>query len=426
MMNMDSFSALSEEQNATIKNVIQLENRMKDENDENGKLASEERTKLLVPNAHHTYHLLAVIDENKASANNFRSAWQKKNLQIDLGKDIKEWGLDGLILGNLVHPAINLSLLPAHSFVIQFTFALKTPYISRDEQEFHIIDNPLCKDRVFGLPYVAPSSWKGSLRAAFWQLGCNAKDDEMRRIFGNERAAEEQKELRAGRLHFFPTFFTKKGLEVINPHSRERRVGTVPILMESVPGGTSGLFTILYVTFDLIGKEENETKKQVSVDMQLICKGLKAMFTDYGFGAKTSSGYGIVKPDLSGGTVTLRDLMIVASQKEIEKPQPPEEGFKKYLEEDGSVKEEFKGGGEYGLLSSPEYHEKGEQLGGGGFKEFKRFKRWYIETDEQRQKHLKSKDDSKSEWPIWAFARFEGLEELTEQIGILLNTQEAP
>jgi len=427
MMNMDSFSRLSEEQDDVIENIIQLDDeitneRDKDEKKRKEKMANKERIKLLFPNAHHTYHFLAV--KNKTSADNFRSTWQEKSLQIDLSEDIKEWGLDGLLQDDLLYPKINLSLLPAYSFILNFTFTLEKPYISRDEQEFYIIDNPIRKDKVFGLPYVAPSSWKGSLRTALWQIDYNAEDDEMKRIFGNERAAEKQEELQAGRLRIFPTFFTKKGLEIINPHNREKSIGTVPIPMESVPIGTSGSFTILYVPFDLIGKEEKEIKKQMAADIQLICKGLKAMFMDYGFGAKTSSGYGIAKPDLMGSTLILRVKGMESAQKEMKKPQPPEEIYEKYLNEDGSVREEFIGGGEVGLLSNKEYGKKGQRLGGGSRDEFKKFRHWYGAHGEQWQKHLNSQNEPAPEWPIWTFTDFGELVKLADQIESSLNQQE--
>lgn len=428
MMNWDWFSALSEQKNATIETIIQLENEIKDESDDDEKkrkekLANEERIKLLLPNAHHTYHLIAVKD--KTSADNFRSIWQKESLQIDLGEKIREWRLNNLIQDNLFQPTINLSILPQYSFLLQFTFTLEKPYISRDEQEFYIIDNPIRKDTVFGLPYVAPSSWKGSFRAALWQCGHKAEDDEIRRIFGNERATEEHERLRIGRLHLFPTFFTKKGLEIINPHDRARRVGTNPILMECVPKGASGLFSLMYVPFDLIVKGDEEIREQVAKDIQLIAKGLNAMFRDYGFGAKTSSGYGIAKPDLTEGRLILKAKGIEVNKKEVSKLQAPEEAFKKkYLNEDGSVKDEFKGGGEAGLLSNTEYGEKGQQLGGGSLSEFKKFRRWYAAYGVQWQKYIQSKNAPTPEWPTWTFLNFEELIDLAEQIKLSLKSQE--
>ncbi|MEA3432373.1 MAG: RAMP superfamily CRISPR-associated protein, partial [candidate division WOR-3 bacterium] len=372
-MNFDYYSTIAERKYNTLEPDIEKLKKLAEEikkvhgdttkKEEKVREARDLRKQLLSPNPHLLYHVLTV--KNKAHADTFRSVWQKENLQEDLEK---------LQIDEILYPSIDISLLPNLSFFIQFTFTLEKPYISCDEQEFYIIDNPIRKDRVFGLPYVAPSSWKGSFRSALWQLGHKAENYEIRQIFGNERATEEHERLKAGRLHLFPTFFTKKGLEIINPHDRVRRVGRNPILIESVPSGTSGIFTLLYVPFDLIGNEEEKIKEQVAKDIQLITEGLNAMFRDYGFGAKTSSGFGIAKPDISDGNLVLKAKGIEADKKEGEpKPQPPEETFKKYFNEDSGVKEKFKGAGKAGLLSNKQYNEKKGQLAGGSLGEFKKF-----------------------------------------------------
>lgn len=354
----------------------------------------------------------------KDKANELRDKWKKDNISKKIDSHVSS------LLDLLQYPKIDFSYLPEYSFTIQFTFILEKPYISRDEQDFYIIDNPIRKDRVFGLPYVAPSSWKGSLRAALWQNGHEAENDGIRRIFGNERTTKEQEELKAGRLHIFPTFFKEKDLEVINPHDRTTRVGKNLILIESVPKDASSLFTLLYVPFNLIGKEENEIKKQVSEDIRLLVTGLKAMFRDYGFGAKTSSGYGIAKSDLTEGNIILKAVGLETSQKEDTKIHEPEESFKGYLNKNGSVKEDFKGSGDVGLLTNPEYGERGQQLGGGSLKEFKRFRHWYKDYGEEWQNHLKSRDIPAPEWPIWVFTDFEELVKLADQIESSLNQQE--
>ena len=173
------------------------------------------------------YQFLAATKEADATA--FRTEWQSRNENVTHSIDM-----------NVEAPEIDLALLPTGSFVLQFTFTLARPYISRDEQDFYIIDNPIRKEKVFELPYIAPTSWKGGLRAALWRLGFNSQDEAIYRLFGNEKGEENQDELHAGRLYFFPTFFTQKSLEIINPHDRERRVGKNPILFESVPGGVKG------------------------------------------------------------------------------------------------------------------------------------------------------------------------------------------
>lgn len=364
------------------------------------------------------YHQ-SIASKDKEKTDEIRDKWKKDNMSKKIDEQSNS------LFELIQHPKIDISYLPEYSFILQFKFTINKPYISRDEQDFYIIDNPIRKDKVFGHPYVAPSSWKGSLKAALWQLGHKADDEEMRRIFGNERSAEEHERIRAGRLHLFPTFFTKKSLEIINPHDRKRRVGTVPILMESVPADTSGLFTLLYVPFDLIGKEENVTKKQMVEDIQLISSGLNAMFRDYGFGAKTSSGYGIAKPDVTNGAITLKACNIESSPKDIENLHSPQENFKKYLNEDGSVKDEFRGGGEAGLLSNKEYGEKTQQMDKGYRDEFKEFRRLYGKYGELWQKSPKLKDDTADEWPIWQFTNFKELIELNREIENSFNYQEA-
>ncbi len=91
-------------------------------------------------------------------------------------------------------------------------------------------------------------------------------------------------------------------LDVINPHVRNRKVGTVPILMECVPRGARGEFALLYIPFDRSGDGEADPgpifqplRQEVSEDIVLVTAALQAMFTIYGFGAKTSSGFGLAE-----------------------------------------------------------------------------------------------------------------------------------
>jgi len=196
----------------------------------------------------------------------------------------------------------DFTILPTYSFTISFQFMLAQPYLSKDDDAFYIIDNPVRKDKVFKTPMVAPSSWKGSLRHALWQLGHRHggkeyTDEQVKRMFGE--AGGDETGL-AGRLFFYPTFFDRMSLEIINPHDRVRRVGKNPILFESVPPGAKGRFTLLYVPFDRIAKDEAETRRQVAADLTLLAEGLQAMFTLYGFGAKTSSGFGLAEDSLVG------------------------------------------------------------------------------------------------------------------------------
>lgn len=142
-------------------------------------------------------------------AENIRADWQKENFQSDMKQELESWHLDAFLQENIFENNINLSVLPENSFVIQFKVILKKPYISIDEQDFYIIDNPIRKDKVFSLPYVAPSSWKGSLRSALYHLGCNSEDKRIQSIIGGN-TLENDEILTKGRIHLFPSFFKKK------------------------------------------------------------------------------------------------------------------------------------------------------------------------------------------------------------------------
>ncbi len=228
-------------------------------------------------------------------------------------------------------PEVSLNALPSGSFAIQFKFKLCKPYLSKDEQDFYILDNPVRKDKVFKLPYVAPSSWKGSLRSAI-RFARNIV-----RLFGPVKGEEDEEAFCQGRLHFFPTFFTQMDLEVINPHDRQKGAGKNPIFIESVPAGAQGTFTVLYVPFDRIGQDEGETKRQVAKDLKLVAQGVQDMFTQYGFGAKTSSGFGVA--DILSGTLTLR----IEDAVTLIKPTPSrgETHLPQYLEAPDRLKAEF-------------------------------------------------------------------------------------
>lgn len=264
----------------------------------------------------------------------------------------------------LVPTLPDLAIFPRGAWALQFTFRLNQPYLSRDDTDFYILDNPVKKEWVFKLPYVAPSQWKGSLRAALVQeLAANfisGKVDEevcvqsrlqLYRLFGNEKDRvadflncawarqrvgprpddESQREkweerfqkaikdvtkgfaqkLRdlgyriddvegfQGRLHFYPTYFTQIGLEVLNPHPRATGAGTNPILFECVPQGAEGTFTLLYMPLD--GTDAGAAL----ADLAAVAKGVQAMMTLYGFGAKTSSGFGVAEEKVKKGALAV-------------------------------------------------------------------------------------------------------------------------
>ncbi len=222
-------------------------------------------------------------------------------------------------------PVPDPDLFPSGSFFLRIPFTLRKPYISKDDREFYILDNPVKKEWVFKVPYVAPSQWKGALRATIRRLRGyttwekEAKDEQMVRLFGNVKG--EEVDFSAGCLHFYPTFFDRIGLEVINPHDRKTGAGKQPIYFECVPAGTHGVFSLLYVPLYLqhinqdadccqdspiqVPQRATDSSPSTSLhlmveqDLRLLARGIKAMITQYGFGAKTTSGFGVadVEPD---------------------------------------------------------------------------------------------------------------------------------
>ena len=104
----------------------------------------------------------------------------------------------------------------------------------------------------------------------------------------------------AGRFRFYPTFFRQIGLEVINPHDRKKKVGINPIYFECVPPGAEGDFSLLYVPFDLMSDPEAKVKTNIAEDFSMVAEALNYMFTIYGVGAKTSSGFGTTDSKFSG------------------------------------------------------------------------------------------------------------------------------
>ncbi len=323
-----------------------------------------------------------------------------------------------------LNPVIpDISMFPQGSWAVSFNFKLKKPYISRDDTDFYIIDNPIRKEWVFRLPYIAASQWKGALRAAMVKLLVEKADSlsdeefaEMRfrltLLFGDEKgegfdsinglagyldckksekASERYREKvreyynikedkpfphHAGCIHFYPTYFTRIGLEVINPHNRETGAGAQPIYFECVPTGAEGTFVLLYAPLHCTVKDVDDKKNHSIIDLQLVVDGISTLMTQFGFGAKTSGGFGLAEENVSGGFIALGvDDISVSSNEPCQKYEIPEK-FKKYLNDDGTVNAEFCGSGESGLLSNKEFGEK-KKTKGWNSTEFQEFKNWY-------------------------------------------------
>jgi CRISPR-associated protein Cmr2 len=248
----------------------------------------------------------------------------------------------------------DISIFPADSWALKFKFTLRKPYISRDDTDFYILDNPVKKEKVFKVPYVAPSQWKGALRSAMvLELIKDSplpEDFAQRRfrmavLFGDEKgeepgsikglakyldekgggeAADQYRQLvkqcfngdpdeslphHKGVLHFYPTYFDQIGLGVINPHQRDTGAGKLPIYFECVPDGAEGNFTLLYVPLRGPELSDEDAKKQASQDLEVVAEGIRAMMILYGFGAKTSSGFGVAKVNDIDATIMPEEFL---------------------------------------------------------------------------------------------------------------------
>jgi CRISPR-associated protein Cmr2 len=289
---------------------------------------------------------------------------------------------------HLIPATPDLSVLPPGSWFLQFTFTLAKPWMSKDDDPFYVTEsvNPVRKDKVFKVPIMSAASWKGLLRWTAMHTHLVLKKDTLSPeefakerfvqtlLLGDEKGEEPGvtkdfagyldklggKEARAryvqkirerfrldekaemphhsGRLMFYPTFFDQIDVEVINPHSRKTKAGTHPIYLECVPQEAKGIFTLLYVPFDLIGADEAEIRKQALEDLKLVAEGLKEMFLTYGFSAKRTSGYGVAEEQVSDGFVQIRieETQAPPLPTPTAAPQLP-----KYLQAPGKLKDEY-------------------------------------------------------------------------------------
>ncbi|PMP82831.1 MAG: hypothetical protein C0175_02935 [Caldisericum exile] len=192
-----------------------------------------------------------------------------------------------------------LQNLPQNSVLIKISFTLKKPYTSKDEGEFHIIEgkifeNPIVRDKFTGLPMVRPSTWKGHLRFAADRVEWNDENEKkkiIRRLFGSEPANENALK---GRLYFFSTFFKDEAeRDVITPLKRDTRTpARGPIPLEVMKPAKKGEFYLLYIPYP---KGDDFKEENVKEDLEFLAKALKLMFYTYGFSAKKTSGFGVVK-----------------------------------------------------------------------------------------------------------------------------------
>lgn len=198
-------------------------------------------------------------------------------------------GMSSLALPTHLRLEPDFNALPARGWLgFEIAFTLETPWYSKDDRPFHVLDNPVRKDRVFGVPFMAAASWKGLLRWACRQRNMDA--EQIRHLFGNDKGEAEA--FQCGALAFYPTWFDRLGFEVINPHRRQTRAGTQPIYYEVVPAGAKGVLRLLYAP--LPGAANAALRNDA---LRGLLRATDDLLRNYGISAKRTVGWGTARPD---------------------------------------------------------------------------------------------------------------------------------
>jgi len=196
-------------------------------------------------------------------------------------------------------PKIIVKNLPKFSFALQIHFQLATPLVVGDSENFYVHECAVLKEKVFKVPEIPATTWKGNLRNVALRL---VKDDAQievcDRLFGTSTEEVLTEDYGAqGRLRFYPSFMNAIGLEVINPHSRRTKSGTVPIIEEIMIPKASGTLSVVYMPLDLLLSEKKRPHilTQISEDLQFFYPVLEHTLFTYGLGAKSNRGFGIIR-----------------------------------------------------------------------------------------------------------------------------------
>ncbi|GIW70803.1 MAG: hypothetical protein KatS3mg102_0345 [Planctomycetota bacterium] len=158
--------------------------------------------------------------EHERAKNNARRCYMERTVQRPLALP------QGLRLDPWPPELLHRSWL-----AIEVEFELLTPWYSKDDRLFHVLDNPVRKDRVFGVPFMAAASLEGDVALGLPDAGRAAGAPRAgQALRGLERSRldpaplrkreRRREEFHQGALVFYPTWFDKIGFEVINPHDR--------------------------------------------------------------------------------------------------------------------------------------------------------------------------------------------------------------
>lgn len=220
---------------------------------------------------------------------------------------------------NLSKPSFDVAQLPEFSATITLQFQLLAPLLTRDDDPFYLFDNPVRKDHIFGVPFLAAASVKGLAADAFqrgfphkesWAaLGADNQKRTMRyrhdvamaaRLFGNASDDAEAFVSQTGRLHFSPVWFSHVEYLVMNPTKDDGSgIGTQPIHFEAIAPiderghPTKADISILY--FNPSGAQDSN-EANARADLACLVGALAAWWPALGLGAKRLAGYGAIAP----------------------------------------------------------------------------------------------------------------------------------
>lgn len=220
------------------------------------------------------------------------------------------------LLDTLEQPHTSLEALPCFSALLRFRFKLARPVLTKDDRAFYFLDNPIRKDAAFGRPLFAASSWKGCLRAAFRSLYGETRQDSELRLFGSRKheAESNDDERLRGRLIFFSTHWSRVGTYVINPHDRSKSKAT-PIRYETIPKDAEAWYAVLYCFWTSAILPREQAAGEAAEDLYGLASAVAHQFLLQGFGAKTSSGFGLARDVVAAGTFQLRSSNEIINKK---------------------------------------------------------------------------------------------------------------
>ena len=269
---------------------------------------------------------------NNLSFKDFPLAWLKNQKKV--------WKIDKKLIPE---NKVDITSHIPNTFAIKTQFKLTAPYYSNEDDDFYIISNPCIKEHVFKVPIIRGSSWKGALLKAGIEIFkedtiyenlqnifriFGVGNDTFRNIFDKSSGINENNlklflalemgsssnlnsdikkffdnyikgrannyqiiDTVKGRAIFYPTYFDKLSLELINPHNRKTKAGTNPIHYEVVPKDSKGDLQIVYIPFDGVTKSNDEIKKEAKQDLEFLQECIKRVAKN-GIGAKTKLGWG--------------------------------------------------------------------------------------------------------------------------------------